>query len=48
MEIFYTPEGISLLFAELLQPKDGDSICDPTCGSGSLLITLGGKNKKIL
>jgi type I restriction enzyme M protein len=43
---FYTPEGISLLFAELLQPKDGDSICDPTCGSGSLLITLGEKIKK--
>ncbi|TKU18139.1 N-6 DNA methylase [Citrobacter sp. wls826] len=43
---FYTPEGISLLFAELLQPRDGDSICDPTCGSGSLLITLGKKIKK--
>lgn len=43
---FYTPEGISLLFAELLQPKDGDSICDPTCGSASLLITLGEKIKK--
>ncbi|HAP0110770.1 N-6 DNA methylase [Escherichia coli O177] len=43
---FYTPEGISLLFAELLQPKGGDSICDPTCGSGSLLITLGEKIKK--
>lgn len=42
----YTPEGISLLFAELLQPRDGDSICDPTCGSGSLLITLGEKIKK--
>ncbi|WP_250880629.1 N-6 DNA methylase [Escherichia coli] len=27
---------MSLLFAELLQPKGGDSICDPTCGSGSL------------
>ncbi|EGG9720638.1 N-6 DNA methylase, partial [Salmonella enterica] len=27
-------------------PKDGDSICDPTCGSGSLLITLGEKIKK--
>lgn len=43
---FYTPEGVSLLFAELLQPRDGDSICDPTCGSGSLLITLGEKIKK--
>ncbi|HBA8465756.1 TPA: N-6 DNA methylase, partial [Escherichia coli] len=44
--VFYTPEGVSLLFAELLQPRDGDSICDPTCGSGSLLITLGEKIKK--
>lgn len=43
---FYTPKGVSLLFAELLQPRDGDSICDPTCGSGSLLITLGEKIKK--
>ncbi|WP_447864234.1 N-6 DNA methylase [Kluyvera sichuanensis] len=43
---FYTPDGVSLLFAELLQPRDGDSICDPTCGSGSLLITLGEKIKK--
>ncbi|MGN7973400.1 N-6 DNA methylase [Serratia sp. 22264] len=42
---FYTPEGISLLIAELLQPKEGESICDPTCGSGSLLITLGEKIK---
>ena len=44
--VFYTPEGVSLLFAELLQPRYGDSICDPTCGSGSLLITLGEKIKK--
>lgn len=40
---FYTPEGVSWLIAELLQPKLGDKICDPICGSGSLLITLGEK-----
>lgn len=41
----YTPEGVSWLIAELLQPKSGDKICDPVCGSGSLLITLGEKIK---
>lgn len=40
---FYTPEGVSLMIAELLQPKKGDTICDPACGSGSLLVTLGEK-----
>ncbi|CAI1209334.1 type I restriction-modification system subunit M [Serratia fonticola] len=42
---FYTPEGVSWLIAELLQPKPEDKICDPICGSGSLLITLGEKIK---
>lgn len=37
---FYTPEEVSILLAKLLQPKDGDRICDPACGSGSLLITV--------
>jgi len=37
---FYTPEEVSLLLAKLLQPKEGDRICDPACGSGSLLITV--------
>lgn len=37
---FYTPHEISLLLAKLLAPKAGDRICDPTCGSGSLLITV--------
>jgi type I restriction enzyme M protein len=35
---FYTPPEVSLLLAELLDPQSGDRICDPTCGSGSLLI----------
>lgn len=38
-----TPKCISLLIAELLQLKPREKICDPTCGSGSLLITLGEK-----
>ncbi len=34
---FYTPGQVSKLIAILLHPKKGDTICDPTCGSGSLL-----------
>jgi type I restriction enzyme M protein len=35
---FYTPPEVSLLLAELLDPQPGERICDPACGSGSLLI----------
>lgn len=35
---FYTPAEVSELIAELVEPKKGDRICDPACGSGSLLI----------
>lgn len=35
---FYTPAEVSELIAELIEPKKGDRICDPACGSGSLLI----------
>ena len=35
---FYTPAQVSRLLAELAAPKPGDTICDPACGSGSLLI----------
>ena len=35
---FYTPAEVSELIAELVDPQPGESICDPTCGSGSLLI----------
>ena len=35
---FYTPKQVSKLLAELAAPKPGDRICDPTCGSGGLLI----------
>jgi len=37
---FFTPHEISVLLAKLLQPKPGYRIADPTCGSGSLLITV--------
>jgi type I restriction enzyme M protein len=35
---FYTPAAVSRLLAKLAAPKAGDTICDPACGSGSLLI----------
>jgi len=38
---FYTPGQVSKLLAMLLAPKKGDTICDLTCGSGSLLIKVG-------
>ncbi len=38
---FYTPGMVSRLLALLLSPKKGDTICDPTSGSGSLLIKVG-------
>jgi len=34
---FYTPEMVSKLLGKLLKPKPGSRICDPACGSGSLL-----------
>lgn len=38
---FYTPGQVSGLLAKLLAPKKGQTICDPSCGSGSLLIKVG-------
>ena len=35
---FYTPHKVSELVAKLARPTSGDRICDPTCGSGGLLI----------
>jgi type I restriction enzyme M protein len=35
---FYTPAEVSETLARLVAPKKGDRICDPACGSGSLLI----------
>ncbi len=40
---FYTPHGVSSLITELMDPKLGESICDPACGSGSLLVQCGAK-----
>ena len=35
---FYTPSAVSGLLARLANPQPGNTICDPACGSGSLLI----------
>jgi type I restriction enzyme M protein len=43
---FYTPPGVSELVAELVDPKPGSRICDPACGSGSLLIRVAKKVPK--
>jgi len=45
---FYTPSEVSTLLAKVVEAKDGERICDPTCGSGSLLLKaakeVGSKN----
>ncbi len=38
---FYTPKQVGWLLAKLARPQPGDRICDPACGSGSLLIKAG-------
>ena len=35
---FYTPRPVVRLIVELLQPREGMRICDPTAGSGGMLI----------
>src|SRR5690606_26193320 len=37
---FYTPSEVSTLLAKLVDPQPGNRICDPACGSGSLLIKV--------
>lgn len=43
---FYTPPEVSSLLAKLLDPKPGERICDPACGSGSLLLKCGAHVRK--
>lgn len=38
---FYTPPEVSVLIAQLVDPRPGERICDPACGSGSLLLKCG-------
>lgn len=43
---FYTPPEVAELLIGLADPRPGERICDPTCGSGSLLIRCGAYLKK--
>lgn len=43
---FYTPAEVSQLIAELVTPREGDDICDPACGSASLLMKCGRQIQK--
>ncbi len=38
---FYTPPEVSELISRLVEPREGDEICDPACGSASLLMKCG-------
>ena len=35
---FFTPREVVRLLVSIVEPKEGMSICDPTCGSGGMLI----------
>ncbi len=43
---FFTPSEVSELIARIVDPKISDTIYDPTCGSGSLLIKTGNTAKE--
>ncbi|MEK7577510.1 MAG: type I restriction-modification system subunit M [Patescibacteria group bacterium] len=38
---FFTTKSVARLVAMLAEPKEGDRICDPACGSGGLLLLAG-------
>jgi len=38
---FYTPKEVAQLLAQILAPQAGNTIYDPCCGSGSLLLRTG-------
>lgn len=40
---FYTPPEVSQLIARLVEPEARDEICDPACGSASLLMKCGAR-----
>jgi len=35
---FYTPKEVVTLLVEILDPHEGMYVCDPTCGSGGMLV----------
>ncbi|MBU4511580.1 type I restriction-modification system subunit M [bacterium] len=43
---FFTVKCVAKLLTKLAEPKDGDRICDPSCGSGGLLLLAGEEIEK--
>jgi type I restriction enzyme M protein len=43
---FFSPSQLARLLAMLAQPKPGDKICDPACGSAGLLLMAGAEVEK--
>lgn len=43
---FFSPRSLCKLVARLAEPKPGDRICDPACGSGGLLLLAGAEVEK--
>lgn len=43
---FFTVKSVASLLARLVRPQEGDRICDPACGSGSLLLLAGEEIEK--
>ncbi len=43
---FFTVSSVASLVAKLAEPKKGDRICDPCCGSGNLLLLAGEEVEK--
>ncbi|MEZ4393767.1 MAG: class I SAM-dependent DNA methyltransferase [Polyangiales bacterium] len=37
---FYTPRGVVKLLVEILDPREGMRVCDPTCGSAGMLVAV--------
>jgi type I restriction enzyme M protein len=35
---FYTPRSVVRLMVNILDPREGDTICDPACGTGGMLL----------
>lgn len=38
---FYTPPAVVKLLVAVLDPRPGMRVCDPTCGSGGMLVAVG-------
>jgi type I restriction enzyme M protein len=43
---FFTVKSVAVLLAKLAKPQPGWRICDPTCGSGGLLLLAGAEIEK--